>query len=136
MTTEPSNRNLPKTSPVLGRTADTTRIITNTQDPKRCCVKRSGGKERLCTERARGASERQTDTDRRQHSGAFSFQNLEFPGRSQKEGDRRPTVPLNRPHPRLSASSEPPCPTTSSSWKVPLGSAPRMPNSISQGACP
>jgi hypothetical protein len=56
-------------------------------------------------------------------------------GAEAKKGDRRPTVPLNCPSPCLPTFSEPPCHTTSSSWKLPLGSALRMPNSISQGAC-
>ncbi|XP_036188662.1 uncharacterized protein LOC118668239 isoform X2 [Myotis myotis] len=64
------------------------------------------------------------------------FQTRQFPGRS-KKGDGGPTVPLNRtpPPPCLPTFSEFPCHRTSSSWKLPLGSAPRMPNSISQGAC-
>ncbi|XP_062969439.1 uncharacterized protein LOC134390055 [Cynocephalus volans] len=58
----------------------------------------------------------------------------EFRGR-RKRGDGRPTVPLNPSPPCLPIFSESPCHTTSSSWKLPLGSALRMPNSISQGAC-
>lgn len=61
------------------------------------------------------------------------FQAPEFRGR-RKRGDGRPTVPLTLP-PGLPTFSEPPCHTTSSSWKLPLGSALRMPNSISQGTC-
>lgn len=124
--------------PIVGLTADTTWITTDRSDPKRCCVKRSKAKEPLWRERARGGGERQ---NRQALASAYNirdlslFPNPRVPGQEEKEGDRRLTVPGKRPPPLLLASSEPLCPTTSSSWKLPLGSAPRMPNSISQGAC-
>ncbi|KAL0593281.1 hypothetical protein AAY473_037527 [Plecturocebus cupreus] len=55
-------------------------------------------------------------------------------GAGEKGGDGRPAIPLTLPS-CLPTFSEPPCPTTSSSWKLPLGLALRMPNSISQGTC-
>lgn len=75
-----------------------------------------------------------TGNSARQHSGLF-FSNPAVPGQEKKGGwgAHSPLKPL--PPPCLPTFSEPPCHRTSSSWKLPLGSALRMPNSISQGAC-
>lgn len=121
------------------RTAGTAHgVRTNSRGPRgRCCVKR-GAKRRSAP---REASEIASDSLRRrreakspgtrdrarQHSGLFSLPNPGVPGQEKNEGWGTPS-PFKPPSPRcLPTSSEPPCHRTSSSWKLPLGSAPRMP---------
>lgn len=107
----------------------------------RCCVKRSKEvRPRRLTKSPptpQGGGEkpsRQAPATAHANIQDYSFQTRQFRGRRKKGvGGPQPLKPL--PPPCLPTFSEPPCHRTSSSWKLPLGSALRMPNSISQGAC-
>lgn len=84
-----------------------------------------------------GGGEKRSHRRRRQRTPIFRIILLSKPGSSGAgaNGGMGTHSPF-KPHPRcLPTFSESPCHRTSSSWKLPLGSALRMPNSISQGAC-
>lgn len=133
------------------RAAGTTaRIGTDSRRPRgRCCVKRSEARS-ATRRRAKSSANPQgggQTPSRQARAPAHATRGVRAAckARSSGAGDQGaggPAVPLNRlhrpptpaPQPRcLPTFSEPSCHRTSSSWKVPLGSAPRMPNSGSQG---
>lgn len=136
------------------RAAGTTaRIGTDSRRPRgRCCVKRSEARSATRRQAKSSANPRgggQTPS-RQARAPAHATRGVRAACKARSSGAAEqgaggPAVPLNRlrrapprpspaPQPRcLPTFSEPSCHRTSSSWKLPLGSAPRMPNSGSQG---